>query len=190
MPMENHLDYSKDNVPYTPKRFCKNFEQRLYARRLCHDYGKSGFNKPLPFTRVQLKPHQCHQPCAYWRCVEPNRKCGNRIWWPAKLLTLFYASKFAGSSNYWKTVSEWILLLKTENCGTQTRRRTGFAEWVKQMPERQQNTARCLIVSKNGTKRLSLYLHAISFWANRWFRVEWKCPVLLHVFVVCRQKSA
>ncbi len=107
----------------------------------------------------------------------------------SEAINIAYASKFAGSSNYWKnsigmnTAVEKLKIVERKREGEQA-----FAEWVKTTPERQKKYGKVLNSLEEWNKTAFPYLHAISFPERI---ADFGCgnASIADVFVVCRQKN-
>ncbi len=156
-------DYSKDNVPYTPKRFAK--------------ISNKGY-MPGDYAMIMGNPGSTSRYLTSWG-IENRTNATNRaridvrgakqeVWKSymvaSEAINIAYASKFAGSSNYWKnsigmnTAVEKLKIVERKREGEQA-----FAEWVKTTPERQKKYGKVLNSLEEWNKTAFPYLHAISF---------------------------
>jgi hypothetical protein len=156
-------EYSKDNVPYSPKRFAK--------------ISNAGY-KPGDYAMILGNPGSTSRYLSSWG-IDNRIKTGNRaridirgakqaVWKSYmkadEAINIAYASKFAGSSNYWKnSIGMNNALQKLDVVERKKEEERAFQNWVNSSEENSQLYGNVLSDLENSYKILYPYDHAISF---------------------------
>jgi hypothetical protein len=152
--------YSKDNVPYAPKRFAS-ISNQGYA--------------PGDYTMILGNPGTTNRYLSSWG-VNYRMKCGNMarievrgakqdVWKSFmradEAINIAYASKYARSSNYWKnSIGMNKAIVKLGVIAEKQEKEKAFAAWVAATPERQAKYKDVLKTLEDGYTKMSPYSRA------------------------------
>ncbi|MDD3078559.1 MAG: S46 family peptidase [Paludibacter sp.] len=156
-------EYSKDNVPYTPKRFAT-ISNKGYA---------SG-----DYTMILGNPGTTTRYLTSWG-VENRMKTSNQaridirgakqaVWKSFmrsdEAINIAYASKFARSSNYWKnSIGMNNAILKLGVLDQKKEEQKAFAAWVNEDPKRKLKHGKTLDMLEEGYEKIFPYSHAMYY---------------------------
>lgn len=159
----NPAPYSKDNVPYTPKRF---------AVISNHGY------QPGDFTMIMGNPGSTSRYLSSWG-VENRMKTVNQaridirgvkqnVWLSYMkaddAINLAYASKFAGSSNYWKnSIGMNNAIQKLGVINDKKAQEEDFRTWIAQDEQRKARYGQVLFDLEEGYKTIFPYNKALNY---------------------------
>jgi hypothetical protein len=155
--------YSKDNVPYSPKRFA-NISNQGY--------------QPGDYTMIMGNPGSTNRYLSSWG-VSSRMKGSNQaridvrgakqdVWHSFmrvdEAINIAYASKFARSSNYWKnSIGMNKAITKLGIISEKQEQEKAFAAWVKASPERQAKYKNVLKTLENGYAKIYPYSRAMNY---------------------------
>ena len=155
--------YSKDNVPYTPKRFAAISNQGYV---------------PGDYTMILGNPGMTTRYLSSWG-VSNRMKASNQaridvrgakqdVWHSFmrvdEAINIAYASKFARSSNYWKnSIGMNKAIIKLGTLGEKQEQEKAFSTWVNASPERQAKYKNVLKTLEEGYARNYPYYRAMNY---------------------------
>ena len=155
--------YSKDNVPYTPKRFAAISNQGYV---------------PGDYTMILGNPGMTTRYLSSWG-VSNRMKASNQaridvrgakqdVWHSFmrvdEAINIAYASKFARSSNYWKnSIGMNKAIIKLGTLGEKQEQEKAFSIWVNASPERQAKYKNVLKTLEEGYARNYPYYRAMNY---------------------------
>lgn len=124
-------DYSKDNIPYTPKYFAEVSVQGIKEGDYAMTIGFPGSTtRYIPSWGVESRMNNENTPRAEVRGAKQD--VWKRYMNADQATRIKYASKFARSSNYWKNSIEMNKALrKLDIVGRKRAEEASFASWVK-----------------------------------------------------------
>ncbi|HPT42671.1 MAG TPA: S46 family peptidase [Paludibacteraceae bacterium] len=156
-------DYSKDNVPYSPKRFVTISNQ--------------GY-QPGDYTMILGNPGSTERYLSSWGINERVNN-GNKarieirgakqdVWKKYMLaneaINIAYAGKYARSSNYWKnSIGMNSAIEKLKVVAQKQKQEKEFDEWVKADPQRVKKYGTVLKDLEDGYNTIFPYSHALSY---------------------------
>ena len=155
--------YSKDNVPYSPKRFAaisnKGYQPGDYSmimgnpgttNRYLSSWGVNNRMRTANQARIDVRGAKQDVWHSFMRADEA--------------INIAYASKFARSSNYWKnSIGMNKAILKLGIISEKQIQEKAFAEWVKASPERQAKYKDVLKTLEDGYTEIYPYSHALYY---------------------------
>lgn len=133
----NPADYSKDNVPYTPKKFLTISLQGYKPGDYAMIIGNPGSTQRyMTSSEIILRRDGQNTPRIVARTAKEN------VWQAAmradQKTNIQYASKFAGSSNYRKnSIGMNLALAKLDVVNRKKAEEKAFTEWAMQTPDRE-----------------------------------------------------
>ncbi len=155
--------YSKDNVPYSPKRFATISNQ--------------GY-QPGDYTMIMGNPGMTTRYLSSWG-VNNRMKCTNQaridvrgakqdVWHSFmradNAINLAYSSKFARSANYWKnSIGMNKAILKLDVITKKQEQEKAFTAWVNKTPERQSKYKDVLQTLQEGYAKIYPLSRAMNF---------------------------
>ena len=156
-------DYSKSNVPYSPKKYAK-ISNKGYL--------------PGDYAMIMGNPGSTSRYLSSWG-IENRTNATNRaridvrgakqdVWSKYmrsnEAINIAYASKFAGSSNYWKnSIGMNTAVEKLKIVDRKREAEYAFSQWVKASADRQKKYGKVLNDLEELNKTVFPYLHALSF---------------------------
>ena len=156
-------EYSKDNVPYTPKRFAKisnaGYKPGDYAMILGNPGATSRYlsswgieNRTNATNQARIDVRGAKQ--AVWKSFMKADEA----------IKIAYASKYAGSSNYWKnSIGMNTALKKLDVVNRKKEEEKAFDSWVNNNPENKRLYGNVLSNLESSYSTIFPYDHAISF---------------------------
>lgn len=155
--------YSKNNVPYSPKRFATisnngyqtgDFTMILgnpgMTTRYLSSWGVNNRMKALNQARIDVRGVKQDVWHSFMRSDEA--------------INIAYASKFARSSNYWKnSIGMNKAIAKLSIISKKQEQEKDFAAWVKASPEHLQKYKNVLKTLEEGYTKIYPYSHAINY---------------------------
>jgi len=159
----NPAKYSKDNVPYTPKRFATISNQGYV---------------PGDYTMILGNPGTTTRYLSSWG-VNNRMKASNQaridvrgakqdVWHSFmrvdEAINIAYASKFARSSNYWKnSIGMNKAIIKLETIKEKQEQENAFSTWINASPERQVKYKNVLKTLEEGYAKNYPYTRAMTY---------------------------
>jgi len=159
----NPAKYSKDNVPYTPRRFATISNQGYV---------------PGDYTMILGNPGTTTRYLSSWG-VNNRMKAANQaridvrgakqdVWHSFmrvdEAINIAYASKFARSSNYWKnSIGMNKAIIKLETIKEKQNQEKAFSTWVSASPERQVKYKNVLKTLEEGYAKNYPYTRAMNY---------------------------
>jgi len=156
-------DYSKDNVPYSPKRFAA--------------ISNKGY-QPGDFTMIIGNPGSTSRYLTSWG-VANRMKASNQalidvrgakqdVWLSFmrtdEAINLAYASKFARSANYWKnSIGMNRAIARLGVIAEKQKQEKEFTDWVNQNPKRQAKYKDVLGNIQEGYAKIYPFSHALNY---------------------------
>ena len=150
-------EYSKDNKPYTPKYVAEVSLQGYKEKDYAMTIGFPGStDRYLSSWGVQLRIEDSNKPRIEVRGIK------QAIWKDAMLASdavrIKYASKYAGSSNYWKnSIGMNKGLARLNVIDRKKEEEAAFAAWVSQDPARKEKYGEVLTLLEKGYTSASEY---------------------------------
>lgn len=156
-------EYSKDNVPYSPKRFAAISNQ--------------GY-KPGDFSMILGNPGSTSRYLSSWgvnyrmKSVNQSRidvRGAKQDVWRSfmradEAINLAYATKYARSANYWKnSIGMNKAILKLGIIAVKQAEEKEFADWIKTTPERQKKYKNVLQTIEKGYATIYPYSKALNY---------------------------
>jgi len=155
--------YSKDNVPYSPKRFAtisnKGYQPGDYSmimgnpgttNRYLSSWGVNNRMRTSNQARIDVRGAKQDVWHSFMRADEA--------------INIAYASKFARSSNYWKnSIGMNKAILKLGIISEKQAQEKAFAQWVEASPERQAKYKNVLRTLEDGYTKIYPYSHALYY---------------------------
>ncbi|HRS43855.1 MAG TPA: S46 family peptidase [Tenuifilum sp.] len=156
-------DYSRENVPYKPKHFLPISLKGVNNGDFTMIMGYPGSTQRyMTSVEVQERINILNANRIYVRGIKQE------IWLKDmqadKAVNIKYASKYAGSSNYWKNsigMNKALKRLKVYDFKKQQEEE--FTKWVLASPERQQKYGEALSLINEGVTGRKEYLHASQY---------------------------
>ncbi|MEY1639084.1 S46 family peptidase [Tenuifilum osseticum] len=156
-------DYSRENVPYKPKHFLPISLKGVNNGDFTMIMGYPGSTQRyMTSVEVQERINILNANRIYVRGIKQE------IWLKDmqadKAVNIKYASKYAGSSNYWKNsigMNKALKRLKVYDFKKQQEEE--FTKWVLASPERQQKYGEALNLINEGVTGRKEYLHASQY---------------------------
>ncbi len=156
-------EYSRENVPYKPKHFLPISLKGVNNGDFTMIMGYPGSTQRyMTSVEVQERINILNANRIYVRGIKQE------IWLKDmqadKAVNIKYASKYAGSSNYWKNsigMNKALKRLKVYDFKKQQEEE--FTKWVLASPERQQNYGEALSLINEGVTGRKEYLHASQY---------------------------
>jgi hypothetical protein len=159
----NPAEYSKDNVPYSPKRFAT--------------ISNKGY-QPGDYTMILGNPGSTSRYLTSWgvsnrmnarnKALIEVRGAKQDVWLSFMraddAINLAYASKFAGSANYWKnSIGMNKAIQKLGIVAEKQKEEKEFTEWVNKTPERQLKYKNVLNTIEENYAKIYPYSRALSY---------------------------
>lgn len=156
-------DYSRENIPYKPRHFLPISLKGINNGDFTMIMGYPGSTQRyMTAVEVQERMNILNTNRIYIRGIKQE------IWLKDmqadKAVNIKYASKYAGSSNYWKNsigMNKALKRLKVYDFKKQQEEE--FTKWVLASPERQQKFGEALSLINEGVTGRKEYLHAIQY---------------------------
>lgn len=156
-------DYSKDNIPYVPKRFAtvsnKGYQPGDYSMimgnpgtttRYLSSWGIENRMNNINRPRIDIRGAKQAVWTSFMRSDEA--------------INIAYASKYARSSNYWKnSIGMNKALTKLQIVNRKKAEEKAFAEWVNASESRKEIYGKVLENLKTGYEQSNEYAHAINY---------------------------
>jgi hypothetical protein len=156
-------DYSRENIPYKPRHYLPISLKGINNGDFTMIMGYPGSTQRyMTAVEVQERMNILNANRIYIRGIKQE------IWLKDmqadKAVNIKYASKYAGSSNYWKNsigMNKALKRLKVYDFKKQQEEE--FTKWVLASPERQQKYGEALSLINEGVTGRKEYLHAIQY---------------------------
>lgn len=155
--------YSKDNVPYHPKRFAAISNQGYVPGDYTMILGNPGTtNRYLSSWGVNYRMNSSNKARIEVRGAKQN------VWQSFmradEAINIAYASKFARSSNYWKnSIGMNKAIVKLGIIAEKQAQEKAFAAWVEKSTDRQTKYKNVLETLENGYKTIFPYGRAMNY---------------------------
>ncbi len=155
--------YSKDNVPYHPKRFAAISNQGYVPGDYTMILGNPGTtNRYLSSWGVDYRMNSSNKARIEVRGAKQN------VWQSFmradEAINIAYASKFARSSNYWKnSIGMNKAIVKLGIIAEKQAQEKAFAAWVEKSTDRQTKYKNVLETLENGYKTIFPYGRAMNY---------------------------
>lgn len=155
--------YSKDNVPYSPKRFAVISNQGYQAGDFTMILGNPGrTSRYLTSWGVTNRMNSANMSMIEVRGAKQD------VWksFMSKddAINLAYASKFARSANYWKnSIGMNKAIRKLNIIGVKQAAEKSFMEWVAKSPEREKKYGNVLNTMKEDYQKIYPYSRALNY---------------------------
>jgi hypothetical protein len=155
--------YSKDNIPYSPKRFAAISNQGYESGDYTMILGNPGStNRYLSSWGVNYRMNASNKPRIEVRGAKQD------VWKlfmrTDEAINIAYASKYARSSNYWKNsigMNKAIVKLGVTN--EKVEKEKAFTEWINKNPERAAQYGKVLAKIENGYSKMFQYGRAMNY---------------------------
>ena len=163
-------EYSKDNVPYTPKNYLKVSLKGYKPEDFAMIIGFPGrTNRYMSSYEIDHVVNQENPNRIYIRGERQKLMMEDMI--SSDAIRIQYSSKYARSSNYWKNSIGMVRGLKNLKVADKKRaQEEAFTQWVNQTPERQAEYGKALEAKKNYIEKTSkaqnIYQHLTEAFAT------------------------
>ena len=155
--------YSKDNIPYSPKRFATISNQGYESGDYTMILGNPGStNRYLSSWGVNYRMNATNNPRIEVRGAKQD------IWKSFmrtdEAINIAYASKYARSSNYWKnSIGMNKAIVKLGVINEKVEKEKAFTEWINKNPERAAQYGKVLAKIENGYSKMFQYGRAMNY---------------------------
>lgn len=156
-------EYSKDNVPYTPKRFAVVSNQGYQEGDFSMILGNPGStNRYLTSWGVENEMNTTNKARIHIRGAKQD--VWKKFMRSDEAINIAYASKYARSSNYWKnSIGMNKAIVNLGVIGQKKKQQADFEEWTNSTPERKQKYGETLKNIDIGYNLYFPYSKSISF---------------------------
>lgn len=155
--------YSKDNVPYTPKRFATVSNKGYAAGDYSMIMGNPGTTtRYLSSWGIVNRMNNINQARIDVRGAKQD--VWKKFMLKDEAVNIAYASKFARSSNYWKnSIGMNKAIAKLDIVVRKNAEEKAFTEWINSSESRKANYGKVLENLENGYEKIKPYSRALNF---------------------------